>query len=79
MPKIRHALSGAVYDADADGGVVVDKDGVIGHFDKEGNWLDGELRVADPEMCRWIADPQLENRHRQALAEQAAAATGGRS
>jgi len=76
MPKIRHALSGAVYDIESAGRVIVDKDGVIGHFDREGNWLSGELRVADPELCRWISDPRLPNRHRQALAQSAAPTVG---
>jgi hypothetical protein len=54
---IRHALSGALYEwAEDDIGPVrvTDKQGRQGRFDRDGRWLSGELRVADPELCRWI-------------------------
>jgi hypothetical protein len=55
--KIRHALSGAVYEwAEDDIGpvLVTDKHGRQGRFDRNGRWVLGELRAADPELCRWI-------------------------
>jgi hypothetical protein len=56
--KIRHALTRAVYEW-ADDGVgpvqVTDRHGCRGHFDRDGRWVSGELRSADPELCRWIA------------------------
>lgn len=58
MRKIRHALSGAVYEwADDDLGpvLVTDERGNQGRFDRNGRWMLGELRRADPELCRWIA------------------------
>jgi hypothetical protein len=54
---IQHALSGAVYEwAEDDVGPVqvTDKRGRQGRFDRNGRWVTGELRVADPELCRWI-------------------------
>jgi hypothetical protein len=55
--RIQHALSGAVYEwAEDDVGPVqvTDKRGRQGRFDRNGRWVLGELRVADPELCRWI-------------------------
>lgn len=64
MPKLRHPFSGALYDLAEDGAVVVEADGRSGRFDRDGNWLSGDLRSADPQMCRWMADPRLPRRHR---------------
>lgn len=58
MRKIQHALSGAVYEwADDDDGpvLVTDRGGRQGRFDRNGNCLRGDVRHADPELCRWIA------------------------
>ncbi len=57
MRKIEHALSGATYEwADDNLGpvLVTTRDGRQGRFDRNGRWLMGELRRADPELCRWI-------------------------
>jgi len=57
MRKIEHALSGAVYEwADDDLGpvLVTDREGRQGRFDRDGRWVHGDVRRADPEMCRWI-------------------------
>lgn len=57
MRKIEHALSGAVYEwAEDDLGpvLVTDRQGRHGRFDGNGQWVAGELRRADPELCRWI-------------------------
>jgi len=81
MPTIRHPLSGAIYDLDDAGLVVVEKQGRVGRFQRDGTWVSGELRVADPELCRWISDPRVASRHRQVITEQAfrdGAPTGGR-
>jgi len=53
--KLRHPLSGAVYEAHGEDVVRVEKDGRWGEFDDHGRWLGGEIRAADPEMCRWVA------------------------
>jgi hypothetical protein len=54
MRQIRHPLSGAIYELADDGGVLVTKDSSAGRFTTDGRWLTGDLRVADPELCRWI-------------------------
>lgn len=64
MPKLRHPLSGSVYDLGDDGLVVVESNGRTGRFDRDGTWISGELRTADPELCRWISDPRTPSRHR---------------
>ncbi len=69
MAKIRHPLSGTIYDVAEDDTVVVEKDGRSGRFDRDGTWLGGEVRTADPEMCRWVASPRLVTRHRAVVEE----------
>jgi hypothetical protein len=54
MRQIRHPLSGAVYELDDDGGILVTTDASMGRFTTDGRWLSGDLRTADPELCRWI-------------------------
>jgi len=53
MRQIRHPLSGAIYELDGDA-ILVSKDDATGRFTMDGRWLDGEIRSADPELCRWI-------------------------
>ena len=71
MPAIRHALSGAIYDLGDDGLVLVEHDGSTGRFDREGGWVSGDIRTADPELCRWISDPRAVSRHRRIADTQA--------
>ena len=52
--QIRHPLSGAVYELDEAGNIVVTRDGASGVFSGNGRWLHGEIRTADPELCRWM-------------------------
>ncbi len=58
MRKLRHPLSGSTYEW-ADDGIgpvhVTRRDGAEGRFDRNGHWAAGEVRSADPELCRWIA------------------------
>jgi hypothetical protein len=54
-----HPLSGALYDVRPDGHLDVTLRGVSGVFDAEGRWVSGELRHADPQLCGWLAGPQL--------------------
>ena len=54
MRGIRHALSGAIYEEGGDDTVLVSKGDVSGVFGRNGDWISGELRSADPEMCRWL-------------------------
>lgn len=55
MRKIKHPLSGGIYEqAGQDRVQVTDRNGVVGVFTGDGAWVSGELRHADPELCRWI-------------------------
>ena len=57
MRRLRHPLSGSTYEW-ADDGVgpilVRKKDGTEARFDRNGNWVAGDVMSADPELCRWI-------------------------
>jgi hypothetical protein len=58
MRACRHPLSGSIYEYadDGVGPVLVTKDGgASGRFTSDGVWVSGDVRSADPEMCRWIA------------------------
>lgn len=55
MRQLRHPLSGAIYEEADSGTVKVTKGDLSGVFARNGQWLGGELRTADPEMCRWVA------------------------
>jgi hypothetical protein len=44
-----------MYEIDESGDVRVETPaGVAGVFSGNGEWITGELRSADPELCRWI-------------------------
>jgi hypothetical protein len=32
-----------------------------GEFDRDGNWLDGTIRFADPTFCRWVSGEHIYN------------------
>jgi hypothetical protein len=67
MRTIKHPLSGAVYDLDANGTItVVATDGRRGVFDAHGVWMSGEVKQADPHLCLWIGGKELPNRFQQA-------------
>jgi hypothetical protein len=74
MRKIRHALSGAVYEVDTDGTIRVEtKDGRVGNFSRLGEYLSGDVRSVDPQLCGWIGGVQLASRHADAAKAAAAA------
>ena len=59
MRKRRHALSGALYEVGTDGNVYVEQDGRRGVFTPSGRYLSGDVYTADPQMCLWLAGPQV--------------------
>ena len=83
--KMRHPLSGAIYDVQDDGCVLVtNKDGRSGKFTEGGVWLEGDLGESDPHMCQWLAGRQLDyddaawqRRRGSANGDRAAAPSGG--
>ena len=44
---------------------VLEKDGATGRFTTAGQYLDGEITTADPQLCGWIGGIQLPSRHQQ--------------
>lgn len=56
MPSLTHPILKGNYRRRDDGLVeVTAPDGTVGVFDKDGNWVEGKLRIADPALCYWIA------------------------
>lgn len=69
--RLEHPLSGTVYTGLGDGRVEVAKGDARGIFDVRGDWVSGEVRIADPEMCRWVgtAGYTIASRHRAVFHE----------
>jgi len=58
--KLRHPLSGYVYERGSDGLVLVtNHQGQVSSFTDKGEWVEGPVRHADPHMCDWIGGKQL--------------------
>ncbi|HKM99552.1 MAG TPA: hypothetical protein VJX23_03480 [Candidatus Binataceae bacterium] len=64
MRSIRHPLSGALYDRQADGTVRVEKDGKAGVFRADGTYVSGDIYFADPHMCVWIGGREMASHFR---------------
>lgn len=59
--KVRHALSGNIYERIENGRVkVTTPKGKSGIFDEAAHHLDGELDHADIQMCNWVGGPLVE-------------------
>jgi len=64
MRSIRHPLSGALYDLEANGAIrVTIHDGKSGYFRPDGSYISGDFYSADPHLCGWIAGRALPSRH----------------
>jgi hypothetical protein len=59
MPALKHPLTGAIYSLEPDGTVKVDNNGVVGLFTRDGRYLSGEIKQADPHLVQWLGGPQL--------------------
>jgi len=58
--RLRHALTGHVYELGDDGLVhVTNRNGEVSRFKDDGTWIDGPLTQPDPNMCNWIGGRQL--------------------
>jgi phenylpropionate dioxygenase-like ring-hydroxylating dioxygenase large terminal subunit len=58
--RLRHPLTGAVYEREAEGRVrVTTTDGRVGLFTDAGVRVDGNIGEADPTLCNWIGGKQL--------------------
>jgi len=68
MLGLRHPFSKALYERHDDDGTIKVTDGdKSGLFTEEGEWISGELRSCDPQMCGWVAGPVMAN-HRMSKA-----------
>jgi hypothetical protein len=55
MAMMIHPITKAEYRKREDGLVVVTgSNGVSGVFDKNGRWIEGPRRSADPALCFWV-------------------------
>jgi len=58
---IVHPFTGALHEQDGEGSIRVTLDGVEGIFGADGHWISGALRECDPQLCGWVAGPQVAN------------------
>lgn len=58
--RLRHALTGHVYELGDDGLVhVTNRHGEVSRFKEDGTWVDGPLTQPDPNMCNWVGGRHL--------------------
>ena len=60
-----HPFTRALYERHGDGEIKVTDGERVGVFTSDGRWISGELRECDPQLCNWVAGPQVLN-HRVA-------------
>lgn len=65
MRGIVHPFSKALYEQDGNGNIRVTHKHREGIFGVDGHWISGELKECDPQLCGWVAGPQIAN-HRVA-------------
>ena len=57
----RHPFTNGLYELQPDGTIQVTEGDRTGIFDKQGRWLSGALRFADPQLCVWVGNnPEAE-------------------
>lgn len=61
MNGIRHPFTRALYEHDGEGGIIVTDGDRQGRFTAQGQWISGDLRECDPQLCGWVAGPQMLN------------------
>ena len=67
MQGLYHPFSKALYERHGDGQIKVTDGDKVGVFTDEGEWIEGELRFCDPQLCGWVAGPLMLN-HRMSEA-----------
>lgn len=67
MQGLYHPFSKALYERHDNGTIRVTDGDVSGVFTHEGEWIEGELRSCDPQLCGWVAGPLMAN-HRMSEA-----------
>lgn len=62
MPAgLKHPFTGAHYEQHDDGQIKVTAGDSVGIFTHQGEWISGELRECDPQLCGWVGGPQFAN------------------
>lgn len=59
---LRHPFSGALYTCTPEGKIRVEDGDKWGLFQPDGQWIEGELREADPQFCGWMAGDRFARR-----------------
>jgi hypothetical protein len=57
---LRHPFTRALYERDGDG-IIVREGERWGRFTARGQWIDGDVREADPHLCGWVAGRPIAN------------------
>lgn len=52
--RTRHPFTGALYELCPDGSICVTDGSEQGIFNVSGQWIAGELRQCDPQLCVWV-------------------------
>ena len=60
-----HPFSGALYERDESGNVLVTRDDRRDIFKADGSWVEKKLFKADPQICNWIAGPKVRHHRLQ--------------
>jgi hypothetical protein len=67
MRGIKHPLTNEIYEvSDDEMNVVVNGEAGSGSFTFGGEWISGDLKVADEHLCGWLGSERGENRFRDA-------------
>ncbi len=53
---ISHPFDGSRYELMDDGTIKITDGERQGLFQRDGQWISGEIRQADPQLCVWIAN-----------------------
>jgi hypothetical protein len=61
MLGIYHPFSGALYERDGHGNLLVTDGERWGRFRRDGSWIEGELRECDPQLAGWVVGPIIAN------------------
>lgn len=67
MQGLYHPFSKALYERHGDDLIKVTDGDKVGVFTNEGEWVEGDLRFCDPQLCGWVAGPLMAN-HRMSKA-----------
>lgn len=58
---IKHPFTRALYERDGEGNIKVTDGDRTGVFTVKGEWISGELKECDPQLCGWVGGPQIAN------------------